>query len=51
MKRRWMVEKISANKDRELLQTVIVYAEHENKELLKKENRGTKYRTQLIFLD
>lgn len=48
MSPRWMVEKAFANQDREVLRTVIVYAEGENKELVKKENRGTRHQRKLI---
>ena len=45
--RRWMIER-KYERDRELLQIVEVYAPHENKELVKKENRRWTHKRHLI---
>lgn len=48
MKPRWMIERRATNNDAELLQIVEVYAEHENKETVKQENRQWSYKRELI---
>lgn len=45
---RWMTEKVFANDEREILHTVIVYAEGESKEIVKSENRDKRH---LILVD
>lgn len=50
MKPRWMVERLFANREREVLQTVIVYPEGVNKETVKQENKGKSYKRELIFV-
>ena len=48
---RWMVEQVQANREREVLQIVVVYAEGENKELVKRENRTIKHKRKLLLID
>ncbi len=48
MSARWMIER-KYKKDGELYQIVEVYAEHENKELVKAENKKWTYRRELIM--
>lgn len=50
MSPRWMVERKVASIDRELLQVVEVYAEGENKELVKQENRQWTHRRELVLV-
>ncbi|MFA8439317.1 hypothetical protein ABU914_10575 [Bacillaceae bacterium YX66] len=50
MSPRWMVERKVASIDRELLQVVEVYAEGENKELVKQENRQWTHRRELLLV-
>lgn len=47
---RWMIERKATNRDAELLQVVVLYAEHENKELVKQENKQWSYDKHLIML-
>ncbi len=49
MKPRWMVERTFANSEREALQTAIVYAEGENKETVKEENRQWTHKRSLLI--
>lgn len=45
---RWMIERKAITRDSELLQVVEVYAENENKELVKAENKQWSYKRELI---
>lgn len=49
MKPRWMIERKATNRDAELLQVVVLYAENENKELVKAENKNWSYDKHLIM--
>lgn len=49
MSARWMIERKSTNRDAELLQVVVLYAENENKELVKEENKQWSYNKHLIM--
>ncbi len=44
-----MIEHVFANREREILQTVIVYAENESKEVVKAENKQRSYKRHLII--
>lgn len=46
---RWMIERKYDNGQRELLQIVEVYAENENRELVKRENKKWSYKRTLII--
>lgn len=45
---RWMIERKRITYDNELLLIVEVYAPHENKEIVKQENRQWTYRRELV---
>ena len=47
---RWVTERKYINKDNEILQVIEVYAEKENKEQVKRENRKHKYKRELILV-
>ena len=47
---RWMIER-KALKNRELLQVIEVYAEGENKELVKSENRQWIHKRELLLIE
>ena len=47
---RWMIEKYE-NNNRDILQVIEVYAEGENKELVKKENRKYTHKRRLLLVD
>ena len=47
---RWMIER-KALKNRELLQVIEVYAEGENKELVKSENRQWTHKRELLLIE
>lgn len=48
---RWAVERKARTHEGDLLQVVEVYAEGENKELIKRENRQWSYQRSLLLLD
>lgn len=48
---RWMIERCFANREREILQTIVVYAEGESKELVKQENKRIKHKRELILIE
>lgn len=48
---RWMTERKYANREREVLRVVEVYAAGENKELMKRENKQRKYKKELLFVE
>lgn len=49
MKPRWMIERKYDNGRHELLQIVEVYAENENREVVKQENKKWSYKRTLII--
>lgn len=48
---RWMIERKRANNDQEVLQVIEVYAEGENKELVKSENKQWSYERELLMVE
>lgn len=48
---RWLVERKYENNNREVLQVVEVYAEGENKEIVKKENKKWTHERKLLLLN
>lgn len=50
MSPRWMIERKYKNSCHEILQIVEVYAEGENKELVKKENKQWTHRRELLLV-
>lgn len=50
MSPRWMIERKYEN-NRELLQVITVYAEGENKELVKSENKQWTYKKELLMVE
>ena len=48
---RWMIERQFANREREVLHRIEVYAEGDNKELVKKENRKYTHKRRLLLVD
>lgn len=45
---RWMIERDTANNDHEYMQLVTIYAPHENKEVVKQENKNWTHKRELI---
>ena len=45
---RWMINRKRTNIDHELLQVIIVYAAHENKEVVKRENKIWSYERECV---
>lgn len=50
MKPRWMIERKYATKE-DVLMVIEVYASHENKELVKEENRKWSHKRELIITE
>jgi len=48
---RWMIERKYVNSNHELLQVIEVYAENENKELVKSENKQWTYKRELLLVE
>lgn len=48
---RWMIERKYANREREVLQVIEVYAEGENKEIVKSENKKWTYKKELLLVE
>lgn len=48
---RWVTERLYANGEGDYLQVVTVYAEGENKETVKRENRDWTYRRKLLLIE
>lgn len=48
---RWVIERRFANREREILQTIVIYAEGESKELVKQENARIKHKRELILVE
>lgn len=48
---RWMVERKSINRDREILPVIEIYAPGENKELVKSENRHWTHKRRLLLIE
>lgn len=48
---RWMIERKYANNNHELLRVITVYAEGENKELVKSENKQWTYERELLMVE
>jgi len=51
MSPRWMIERKRTNRDHEVLQVVEIYAEGENKELVKLENKHWTYKKELLLVE
>lgn len=45
---RWMIERKAMNRENDLLQVVVVYAENESKEIVKRENKIWTHKRELI---
>lgn len=48
---RWMIERKYANKHREILTVIEIYAEGENKEIVRKENRDRPCKRELLLVE
>lgn len=48
---RWVIERCFANREREILQTIVIYAEGESKEIVKQENARIKHKRELILVE
>lgn len=48
---RWMIERKYKNNSRDILQIIEVYAEGENKELVKTENRKWTHKRRLLLIE
>lgn len=48
---RWTVSRKALNKDGDMLQIIEVYAEGENKEMVKQENRQWTHRRELLLME
>ena len=48
---RWMVEKQSANHEREVLKTIIIYPQGATTEQIRKENLGVKHERKLLTIN